>query len=93
MSENLQKNRFLMGRMPDPSRKRLVILTGARQTGKTTLVKAVYPDLRYVNLDAPENREAVRSIASASCWIAKMKRRVARRLTSSNGEACRDSCP
>lgn len=66
MSENIQINRFLIGRMPDPSRKRLVILTGARQTGKTTLVKAVYPDLRYVNLDAPENREAVRSIASAS---------------------------
>lgn len=66
MSENIQKNRFLTGRMPDPSRKRLVILTGARQTGKTTLVKAAYPDLRYVNLDAPENREAVRAIASAS---------------------------
>lgn len=66
MSEYLQVNRFLMGRMPDPSRQRLVILTGARQTGKTTLVKAVYPDLRYVNLDAPENREAVRAIASAS---------------------------
>jgi predicted AAA+ superfamily ATPase len=66
MSENIQKDRFLMGRMPDPSRKRLVILTGARQTGKTTLAKAVYPDLRYVNLDAPENREAVRSITSAS---------------------------
>jgi len=66
MSENIQKYRFLMERMPDPSRKRLVILTGARQTGKTTLVKAAYPDLRYVNLDAPENREAVRSITSAS---------------------------
>jgi len=66
MSENIQKYRFLMGRMPDPSRKRLVILTGARQTGKTTLAKAAYPGLHYVNLDAPENREAVQSIASAS---------------------------
>lgn len=66
MSEYIQKKRFLMERMPDPSRKRLVILTGARQTGKTTLVKDAYPDLHYVNLDAPENREAVRSIASAS---------------------------
>lgn len=55
-----------MNRMPDPLRKRLVILTGARQTGKTTLVKAAYPDLNYINLDAPENREAVRSITSAS---------------------------
>ena len=40
-----------MARLPDPSRKRLVILTGARQTGKTTLVKAAYPDLHYVNLE------------------------------------------
>ncbi len=67
MSEEIQqKYRVLKGRMPDPSRKRLVILTGARQTGKTTLAKAAYPDLRYVNLDAPENREALRAIASAS---------------------------
>jgi len=67
MSEDIQnKYRFLMGRMPDPSRKGLVILTGARQTGKTTLIRAAYPDLRYVNLDAPENREALRAIASAS---------------------------
>jgi uncharacterized protein len=65
MSDNIQKYRFLMRRMPDPSRKRLVILTGARQTGKTTLAKAAYPGLHYVNLDAPENREAVRAIASA----------------------------
>ena len=57
--------------MPDSSRRRLVILTGARQTGKTTLAKVVYPDLHYVNLDAPENREAVRSIASAS-WARDM---------------------
>jgi hypothetical protein len=60
-----------MVRMPDASRRRLVILTGARQTGKTTLARAVYPDLRYVNLDAPENREAVRAIASAA-WARDM---------------------
>ena len=66
MSEDIHLYRFLMGRMPDPSRKRLVILTGARQTGKTTLAKAAYPGLHYVNLDAPENREAVRSITSVS---------------------------
>jgi hypothetical protein len=41
-------------------------LTGARQTGKTTLAKNKYPQLRYINLDAPENRELVRLIPSAS---------------------------
>lgn len=71
MSDNIQLYRHLMVRMPDASRRRLVILTGARQTGKTTLARAVYPDLRYVNLDAPENREAVRAIASAA-WARDM---------------------
>jgi len=66
VSDNIHKHRYLLGRLPDVSRKRLVILTGARQTGKTTLAKACYPDLRYVNLDAPENREIVKNITSAS---------------------------
>lgn len=40
----------------------MVVLTGARQTGKTTLARAKYPKIRYVNLDAPENREALRKV-------------------------------
>ncbi|MFQ5637895.1 MAG: ATP-binding protein [bacterium] len=59
-STNLQKFRWLKERLPASSARRLVILTGARQTGKTTLVRAHYPDLRYINLDAPENRDFVR---------------------------------
>jgi len=66
MSDNIQKYRFMTRRLPDHSQRRLVIVTGARQTGKTTLVKAAYPRLNYINLDAPENREAVRAVASAS---------------------------
>jgi len=42
------------------------VLTGARQTGKTTLAKATYPELRYINLDAPENREMLRKISTPS---------------------------
>ncbi|MBU4589319.1 MAG: ATP-binding protein [Candidatus Omnitrophica bacterium] len=41
-------------------------MTGARQTGKTTLSRLNYPELRYINLDSPENRESVRVISSAS---------------------------
>ena len=59
-SPDLQKFRWMGDRLPASSRRRLVILTGARQTGKTTLARAVYPELRYVNLDAPENRDFVR---------------------------------
>ncbi|MDI6809011.1 MAG: ATP-binding protein [Candidatus Eisenbacteria bacterium] len=47
------------------------MLTGARQTGKTTLAKAKYPELRYVNLDAPENREMLRKI-STPAWAASV---------------------
>jgi len=59
MSENILKQRFLEGLLPDPGTNRLVLLTGARQTGKTTLARYRYPELRYVNLDAPENRDFV----------------------------------
>lgn len=35
----------------------VVTLTGPRQSGKTTLVKAVFPDWRYVSLEEPDVRE------------------------------------
>lgn len=54
-------------RLPAASTRRLVILTGARQTGKTTLCRETYGDLRYINLDALENREWLREI-SAFNW-------------------------
>ena len=66
MSENIQKYRFLERFLPGPQSRRLVILTGARQTGKTTLAKARYSELNYINLDAPENREVLRSISTVS---------------------------
>lgn len=34
----------------------VVTLTGPRQSGKTTLVKAVFPDHAYVSLEAPDQR-------------------------------------
>lgn len=53
-------------RLPKPSDRRLVVITGARQTGKTTLARSAYKSLKYVNLDAPENREYVRAMRSMS---------------------------
>lgn len=66
MSEIIHKYRFLGQFLPKNQQKKLVILTGARQTGKTTLVKLKYPELNYINLDAPENREFVRMVSSAN---------------------------
>ncbi len=36
-----------------------VTLTGPRQSGKTTLAKACFPDLAYINLEAPDVRAVV----------------------------------
>jgi hypothetical protein len=46
----------------------LILITGARQTGKTTLAKNYYPHLRCINLDAPENREFIRKVPTASWY-------------------------
>ena len=66
MSEKMLQYRFLKRFLPNAEKKGLLLLTGARQTGKTTLAKDQYPHLNYVNLDSPENREAIRNISTSS---------------------------
>lgn len=75
MSEDINKYRYLDRFLPDASRRGLVVLTGARQTGKTTLARAKYPALNYINLDAPENREILRNVATAS-WAQSVREAV-----------------
>lgn len=62
----LQLKRLAMDRLPAPTDRRLVVITGARQVGKTTLARSRYSELRYVNLDAIENREALRAVPTAA---------------------------
>lgn len=69
MRTDLQQNRFLQQKLVSYSTPRLVIITGARQTGKTTLARATYPALNYINLDAIEYREAVRNVRTDT-WAA-----------------------
>ena len=38
-----------------------VTVTGPRQSGKTTLCRATFPDLTYVNLEAPDTRDFAES--------------------------------
>ena len=64
MRTKIQRFRWLAERLPPADKRRIVILTGARQTGKTTLALDLYGDLRYVNFDAIEEREAVRAVRS-----------------------------
>lgn len=64
MKSDKKVDRVLRQRLSPPEKRRIVIVTGARQTGKTTLLKQAYSDLRYVNLDAFENREWVKDVSS-----------------------------
>ena len=66
MRTDIQRFRFLQELLGEYSTPRLVIITGARQTGKTTLARAIFPDLNYVNLDAFEIREAIRLVRTDS---------------------------
>ena len=43
---------------------RIIVLTGARQTGKTTLVKQLQNDYAYVSLDDPMQRPHYASLSS-----------------------------
>ncbi|MGC8989823.1 MAG: ATP-binding protein [Verrucomicrobiia bacterium] len=56
--------RSIESRLPSQSSTRIVLLTGARQTGKTTLLRHLYPTLTYINLDAPENRDTLQSLST-----------------------------
>ncbi len=64
MASNPHKYRYLSTCLPPVSHRRIVVITGARQTGKTTLCKNIFPSLRYINLDAPENRGMLRQLAT-----------------------------
>lgn len=50
--------RTLMPRLQELAQKfQVVTLTGPRQSGKTTLVRAAFPDLAYVSLEEPDIRQ------------------------------------
>ncbi|MBI3449414.1 MAG: AAA family ATPase, partial [Acidobacteria bacterium] len=53
--------RLLEGRLRAMARKfPVVTVTGPRQSGKTTLCRAVFPGLPYVSLEAPDIQEYAR---------------------------------
>ncbi len=68
MKANNYKSRHLEKRLPRGNQKKLILITGARQTGKTSIAKNQYPLLKYLNFDAPEIREKVKTISTYS-WV------------------------
>jgi uncharacterized protein len=43
-------------RLSSSTRGRIIVVTGARQTGKTTLVKHLFPDYKYISIEDPVMR-------------------------------------
>ncbi len=63
-TQNLLIKRIISKKLPEPNNKKIVLLTGARQTGKTTLAKLHYDTLKYFNLDSQEIRDSLKKISS-----------------------------
>ncbi|MDZ7723571.1 MAG: ATP-binding protein [candidate division KSB1 bacterium] len=64
MREELLKYRFLNQLLPDSNQRTIVLITGARQTGKTTIAREKYAEMPYYNLDAIEYREGLKTIST-----------------------------
>ncbi len=39
----------------------IIVLTGPRQSGKTTLLKTIFPNYTYISLEDPDHREFAHS--------------------------------
>ncbi|MFQ5505325.1 MAG: ATP-binding protein [Planctomycetota bacterium] len=61
-----QRFRWLASRLPAPNGRHLALLTGARQTGKTSLARGSYPALRYLDLDDLEVQTELRGVRPSS---------------------------
>ena len=68
MKQYSYKSRHLENKLPKGNQNKLILITGARQTGKTTIAKTHYPSLNYLNFDAPEIREKIKK-TSTYTWV------------------------
>jgi predicted AAA+ superfamily ATPase len=75
MSDDSLIFRFIETILPSEDSRRIVILTGARQTGKTTSARRKYPELHYISLDSPEDRDALRLLSTAA-WAGSVGKAV-----------------
>jgi uncharacterized protein len=64
MLSKIQISRLVHSRLLNSSERRLTLLTGARQTGKTTSARFCYPKLPYYNLDSIEYRIQLGDVSS-----------------------------
>ena len=57
----------LVNRLQGKSNARILVFTGARQVGKTTLVKKMLPDYAYLNIEDPVQRKTYAAL-TAQQW-------------------------
>jgi uncharacterized protein len=62
-----------LGRLVTSSRGRLAVVSGARQVGKTTLVRQTRPDWTYLDLDDPVTRPLLANL-TAQDWLARYRK-------------------
>jgi len=68
------KNRFLQERIKrkiSQKHARLVVLTGARQTGKTTLARRTFPQIAYISLEDPVVRPSYTRLSAVEAFLDK----------------------
>ncbi len=75
MKNGIFISRFLSQRLPSSRERRLALITGARQTGKTTLALQTYPELNYITLDEVEERMRIRDLPTRA-WAQTVGRAI-----------------
>ena len=64
MGKNRQIERIISS-VKDKRHARIIVFTGARQVGKTTLVKQVFPEYEYLSIEDPILRKAYLNLSAA----------------------------
>ncbi len=67
--------RLRLERRAASRRGRIVVLTGARQTGKTTLVREAFPKIPYISVEDPTLRPTYSRLSAAE-WIERYPRAI-----------------
>ena len=64
MGKNRQIEQIISS-VKDKRHARIIVFTGARQVGKTTLVKHVFPEYEYLSIEDPILRKAYLNLSAA----------------------------
>ena len=75
MSSSTRRSQAELRRLHEHPRGRLLAITGARQTGKSTLARASFPDHAVIDLDSPHERARWERL-EPEAWISRYPRAI-----------------